>query len=456
MQLALKKRKNFSNDTLKKALKIAWPAVVESFFIAFTGLIDTLMVSSLSSYAVAAVGLTMQPKFIGLALFIAIGVATSAVVARRFGEGKKDLANKTLLTALYFTIISAIIVSLIFVFGADFIIKICGSTVNTHNDAVTYLKIIMGGMIFNCIQVTINSAQRGAGNTKITMTTNVTSSLVNITFNYLLIGGKFGFPALGIKGAAIATVLGAVVSSIMSIASLINKDRFLSLVYIVKEKLRPTLDAFKILVRFGYSVFIEQVLLRIGFAATAIMAANLGDNSMSAHQVAMNMMGITFSFGDGLQAAAVALIGKSLGENELEKAKEYGRTCQFIGAIISVVLAIVVFFSAKSIMQAFFPKNPEIVDIGVELMWLQIIIILFQIVQVIYMGCLRGAGDTLYTAIITTTSVTVIRTVVSYLFGFTFGLGILGVWVGVLADQITRFICSGIRFKRGKWVKIKI
>ncbi len=456
MLSVLKTAKNFSKETLIKTLEIAWPAVLESFFIAFAGLVDTLMVSSLSPYAVAAVGLTTQPKFIGLALFIAIGVATSAVVARRFGEGKKEEANKTLITSIAFTFFCAILVGVFFVFGADFIIKICGSTANTHSDAVDYLRIVMGGMIFNCIQISINSAQRGAGNTKITMTTNVTSNVINIIFNYILINGKLGFPALGIKGAAIATVLGTVVSSVMSLISLIKKDRFLSLIYIIKEKLHPTFNAFKILARFGYSVFIEQVLLRIGFAATAIMAANLGDFSMSAHQVAMNMMGITFSFGDGLQAAAVALIGKSLGERELEKAKEYGRACQFIGRIISIILAVVVLFTAKYIMQAFFPKNPEIVDIGVELMWLQIIIILFQIVQVIYMGCLRGAGDTLYTAIITTTSVTVIRTVVSYLFGFTFGFGILGVWVGVLADQITRFICSGLRFKRGKWVKIKI
>jgi Na+-driven multidrug efflux pump len=85
-----------------------------------------------------------------------------------------------------------------------------------------------------------------------------------------------------------------------------------------------------------------------------------------------------------------------------------------------------------------------------------IFVVIFQICQVIYMGCLRGAGDTLYTAIASTISVTIIRTVVSYLFGYTLGFGIIGIWMGVLGDQISRFIFATVRFKQGKWVQIKI
>ncbi len=450
------KKPKISKDTYKKALKIALPAIIETFFITFVGLVDSLMVSSISSYAVAAVGLTTQPKFIGLALFMATGVSTSAIVARRYGEGRKKDANETLATTLIFTFIMGIVMSLVFVFGADTIIRLCGSSSNTHDDAVTYLQIIMGGMIFNCMQIAINAAQRGAGNTKITMTTNVTSNLVNVVFNYLLIGGNFGFPALGVKGAAIATVLGTVVSCIMSIVSLIKKERFVSLIYIFKEKIRPTFNAFKVLLKFGYSIFFEQLLLRVGFAATAIMAANMGDDSMAAHQVAMNVMGICFSFGDGLQTAAVALIGKSLGERLYDKAKEYGKACQRLGAVISIALSIALLLLANPLMTLFFPTKSHIVDIGVSIMRLQIVIVLFQVSTVIFMGCLRGAGDNVYTATMSAVSVTVIRTVVSYVCAYVFTLGIFGVWLGVLADQLTRFIAGSIRFKQGKWVNIKV
>ena len=205
-------KRNYHKETLKITIDMAWPAIVESFFVAFAGLIDSLMVSSLGSYAVAAVGLTTQPKLLGLALFFALNVAISALVARRRGEKKQDSANEILLTAVLFIVIAAIISSIVFVLFAGAIIDFCGSTADTHNDAVVYFRIIMGGMIFNCIQMGINAAQRGAGNTKITMRTNVTSNTINILLNYLLINGRFGFPALGIRGAALATISGTVVS----------------------------------------------------------------------------------------------------------------------------------------------------------------------------------------------------------------------------------------------------
>ena len=86
----------YSRETVKFALKIAVPAMVESFFISFAGLVDSLMVSSLGPNAVAAVGLTGQPKLVGLAIFMAISVALSALVARRYGENKRDKANSIL------------------------------------------------------------------------------------------------------------------------------------------------------------------------------------------------------------------------------------------------------------------------------------------------------------------------------------------------------------------------
>lgn len=446
---------SYDKPIIKDSVNMAWPAIVESFFVAFAGLVDSFMVSSLGKNAVAAVGLTTQPKFLGMSLFIATGVALSALVARRRGQDKKDDANKILITAFLFIVVSAIIMSMIFVVLASPIIDLCGSSSETHDMAVTYFSIIMGGMIFNCIQIGINSAQRGAGNTKITMRTNVTSNVINIIFNYLLIGGHLGFPALGIAGAALATVLGTVVSCIMSICSLLNKKAFLSVFHIIAKRIRPSLEALGSLVKVGYSVFFEQILMRIGFMLTAIMAADMGTDAMAAHQVGMNIMGLSFSFGDGLQSAAVALIGRSLGQGKPELAKEYGRTCKMLGGCISVALAIVYFLGARWLYSMFF-REEEIVAIGVTIMYVIIFTVIFQIRQVIYMGCLRGAGDTLYTALSSTVSVTLIRTAVSFLCGYTLGLGITGIWMGVLGDQISRFLFASIRFKQGKWVQIKI
>ena len=450
-----KNKVKHSRENIRITFNMAWPSIVESFFVAFAGLVDSLMVSSLGSYAVAAVGLTTQPKFIGLSLFFALNVAISALIARRRGEEKPEEANRILSTAVVFIIAAAVLLSILFVVLASPIIHLCGSTPETHDSAVAYFKIIMGGMIFNCIQMGINSAQRGAGNTKITMRTNVTSNTVNIIFNYLLINGHFGFPALGIHGAALATVLGTVVACIMSVLSILNPDGFISLPYIMKNRIYPAMKSFINLVKVGYSVFFEQLLMRIGFMLTAIMAANQGTDAMAAHQVGMNIMGLSFSFGDGLQAAAVALIGRSLGAGDENLAKEYGSICRMFGGIISVCLAVIYFFGAGPLMRLFFEEE-HIVAIGINIMRVIIFVVAFQISQVVYMGCLRGAGDTFYTAVASTISVTFIRTAGSYLGGYVFGLGIVGIWLGVLADQISRFVFASTRFKKGKWTQIKI
>ena len=440
---------------IKETINIAWPAVVESFFIAFVGLVDSYMVSGLGSNAVAAIGLTTQPKFLGLSMFFAINVSLSALVARRRGENRKEEANRILVSGVLLILIAAVIISTALVAFAGDVIRLCGSNSDTHELATVYFKIVMGGMIFNCIQMGINSAQRGAGNTKITMRTNLASNTVNVIFNYLLIGGKFGFPAMGVRGAALATVLGTVVACAMSILSLFQKGCFVSIPFILKNKILPSLSAFQALFRVGYSIFFEQILMRVGFMATSIMAAKMGTAAMAAHQVGMNIMGLSFSFGDGLQATAVALIGRSLGERNHELAKAYGRTCRKLGMVISLVLAFVYFFGGRAIMSAFFDE-PEIVAIGVDITRIIIAVVIFQISQVIYMGCLRGAGDTGYTALASIISVTVIRTVFSYVCGYALGFGINGVWMGILADQVSRFIFGSVRFKQGRWTDIRI
>ena len=107
-------------------------------------------------------------------------------------------------------------------------------------------------------------------------------------------------------------------------------------------------------------------------------------------------------------------------------------------------------------MLGLFFKEKHIVDISISILYIAIITVLFQVRQIIYMGCLRGAGDTLYTAIASMTSVTVIRTLVSYIGAYVFMMGIVGIWLGILADQISRLIFSYIRYKKGNWINIKI
>ena len=443
------------NAMTKKAISVAWPAMTESFFVTLAGMIDTMMVAELGSYAVAAVGLTNQPKFIGLTIFFGINVAVSALIARRRGENRRESAHEILLTATALTILLCTVITVLFVVFAPQIMEMAGSNEDTHEPAVEYFQIIMGGMFFNVLTMIINAAQRGSGNTRISMTTNLTSSVVNVIFNYLLIGGHLGFPAMGIRGAAIATVLGTVVSAGMAVHSLFRKSSYVRIPDMIRQKIRITRESLKSIWGLTYTSSLENIAMRIGFLATALLAARLGTDEFAAHNIGMNLLGLGFSFADGMQVAAVALTGRALGEGNKEEAKAYGGICQRIGFLISVVLALLLLVGGRWYYSLYFTEA-HILDMGVIITRYVMFIVLLQISQIIYTGCLRAAGDVKYTLAGALISVTLIRTVVTVLLVLVFNLGLHGIWLGVMSDQLSRFTLMRMRFRKGKWVDIRI
>lgn len=452
--LALKIKDN--RQLISRAANVAWPAILESFFVALVALVDSFMVSIVGAYAVAAVGLTIQPKFICLAVFIAINTSVSALVARRKGQGERESANRILITAIICVLVGVVVISTIAVVYANEIIHLMGSEPDTHDSAVAYFRIIIGFMVFNCISLVINAAQRGSGNTKIAMRTNITSNVVNVIFNYLLIHGNLGFPALGVRGAAIATVFGTIVACGMSIASLFHKDSFVSVPFMLEKKLFATRRALKDIVSFASNVCVEQLMLRFGFMVSAVLAANLGTQAMAAHQLGMNIMQLSFSFGDGLQVAAVTLIGQSLGQGKPELAKKYGNICQGMGLAISIALSAIYLLLGRLIYNLYFPNDPPIVEIGIMIMKFMVLIVLCQVSQVVFMGSLRGAGDVRFTTVTSMISVAIFRPGISYIAAYALNLGITGIWIGVLADQVMRLVLTGARFRSGKWTQKKI
>ncbi|MGI5893074.1 MAG: MATE family efflux transporter [Candidatus Merdivicinus sp.] len=435
------------------AVQMAWPSILESFLVALVGFIDTIMVSSLGSYAIAAVGLTTQPKFICLAIFISMNVAVSALVARRRGEDDRESANRILMQALIITIILAAIITTAAVAFADPILKLAGTAPDTHDAAVTYFRIISAGMIFNVVSLVINAAQRGSGNTKIAMRTNMVSNGVNIIFNYLLIGGHFGFPKLGVAGAAVATVIGTVFACGMSIYSICKKDRFLYLRTL--KKIRFDKRTLLSLADLGSSTLAEQIFLRIGFLTYAMIVARLGTNAFAAHQVGMNIMSISFSFGDGLSVAAVALVGRSLGQKRTDLAKIYGAICQRMGFLFSILLCIVYTTLSEQIF-LLFSEDTEILGYGRMIMSMIAVIVFMQITQVIYSGCLRGGGDTRFVALVSLVSVAFFRPFCGWLFCYPLGMALTGAWIGLVVDQFCRLVMTFFRFKSGKWTKHQI
>jgi len=302
--------------------------------------------------------------------------------------------------------------------------------------------------------LTINAAQRGAGNTKISMTTNLTANLVNLIFNYLLIGGHLGFPKLGVAGAAIATVLGSIVGFGMALYSVLGRrHHFLCL----RSPAPWSFDkgTMKSLTHISSSALVEQVFMRIGFFTYAKIVAGLGTDAFATHQICMNIMSMSFTFGDGLQVACAALVGQNLGAKRPDLSIIYGKVGQRIALCISALLSLLFFTCAGPLMRLF-TTDAEIVREGIPLLYITAIVTYAQISQVVYSGCLRGAGDTRYVAMVSMVSIMVVRPLLSYVLCYPIGMGLIGAWVGVLIDQYMRLFATMPRFSSGKWTKIQV
>ncbi|MEG1182017.1 MAG: MATE family efflux transporter, partial [Oscillospiraceae bacterium] len=349
------------------------PSMTESFLIALVAFVDTMMVSTLGDYAISAVGLTTQPKMLLFSFFMALSIAVSALVARRKGEGDQVSANKVMKNALIIALAAVVVISVSGCVFADSIIKFAGSQSDTHEYAVAYFRIIIAFMFFNVISMTINAAQRGVGNTKIAMRTNIVSNLVNVCFNYLLIGGNLGFPKLGVSGAAIATVIGAGCACAMSLRSVLVSGGYLCLK--MKTGLKDP-KSLRSMASIGASAFAEQVFLRFGFFVYAIIIASLGTEAFATQQIGANVLNISFSFGDGLSVAAVALVGRSLGEKRIDLAAIYGGFCQRCGLICSAVLSLVYVIFGRSIVELF-SDSPEVIEKGTLIMYMMTVIVMF-------------------------------------------------------------------------------
>lgn len=442
-----------TEEVYKKTLKIAWPSAMEAILISLIGAVDMMMVGGLGTSAIAAVGITTQPKFLIMAFVLALNTGTTVIVSRRKGENNQEGARKALRNALIFSVGISFVSSFIgFVFSRD-ILLFSGANLDYINEAVTYFNIVLVGNFFYLVSLTITAAQRGVGNTKISLVTNLSANIVNVIFNYLLINGIWIFPRWGIAGAAVATSLGNIVSLVLAIYNLSNKDNFLH----INFKQDWSLDK-KTLVsiwKISSSSLIEQVFIRIGFMMYAKAVAGLGTLQFATHYIVMQVMSITFSAGDGLSIATSSLVGQSLGAKRPDLAYIHGKVSQRIGMVISFTLAILIILN-RSLIISLFSTDPKIIDLGAQILIILSFIIQFQIAQVITVGSLRGAGDVKFVAMLSLLSVTIIRPLLTYFLAYSMGFGLYGAWFSVVMDQMIRYFVGRYRFKKAEWVKIEV
>lgn len=447
----------------KRVLGIAGPAVIELILTSLTSLADTVMVGKLGPYAISAVGLTNQPRFVMLAVFVALNVGTTALVARFKGEGNKADAEIVAVQSIALTFLAALALTVPGVVFAREMVRFMGAGSDTVDAAADYFAILMVGFVPTALPLAISALLRGVGDTKVSMRYNVTANAVNIVFNYFLIYGTFGFPRLGVAGAAIATVIGNCAACAMAFYAIAGrrfrrnkggKAAFIEL-RLTRRTLAPNVPMIKRIVRIGLPSAAEQFALRAGLLIYTITVTGLGTAVFATHQIILTILNLSFVNGQAFGIAATSLVGQSLGGKDPEAARDSAVACRRIGAIISTILGILMFAFRFQLM-ALFTVDEGIVALGAGIMILPALIQPFQSSFQIYAGALRGAGDSLYPAISLAVGILGIRPLLSLVFVRGARWGLFGAWLALALDQIVRFLLIRRRFQGGKWVRCRV
>lgn len=434
-------------------LKLAWPSALEALLVSLVSAIDTMMVGELGQTAITAVGITNQPRLILLAMIFSLNTGITAVTARRKGQEDQTGANNVLRTGIILSAIISILMALLGYIFAKPILRIAGAEASYIDDAMTYLRILMFSIPFQGLNLTINAAQRGCGKTKISMWSNMVSNIINIVFNYILINGIGIFPRLEVAGAAIATTMGAIAAFIVSTATLFGKNNYLSFFHKSIWTIKKTI--IYPIIRVASSAFVEQVFMRIGFFAYAAIIARLGNTEYATHLICMNILSLSFAFGNGLSIAASALVGQNLGAKRPDLSIIYGKTGQRLAFMISSVIFFLFLFEGEFLV-SLFSDEQAIIALGGNIMTLAAFCTHSQTSQVVMSGCLRGAGDTNYVAITAFISIAIVRPFLTYVLCFPLGLGLYGAWIALGLDQLFRVIVNFRRFSSGKWALIQL
>jgi len=435
------------------AVNVAWAAVAETFLISLISMADTVMVSVIGEEAIAAVGLVTQPRFLVMTLVTALNTAVTAITARRKGENNARGASDCLKQGIVLSALISLAACLLVSPFTEPLLRFVGAQDDAIGMSKTYFDTLLRALPVLCVSLTISAALRGTGNTKASMAINMSSNLVNLAFNYLLIGGNLGFPALGVRGAALATDIGWSVGLLLGVCFVTRRGAFLSV--LSTRGWAPERENLRSVFKVASGTLVEQLCMRAGFMMYGMIVAGLGTLMFAAHQILSNIMSLSFSFGEGYGIAASSLVGQNLGRKRPDLSIVYGKICQRLSFLTSTAVFLVLALFGRHMMRAF-TDDATIVETGGRVMVIMVAIIYLQASQMIFMGSLRGAGDTRYTAVVSLVCIAGVRPAISWSLAYAAGVGLLGAWVGFLVDQALRLYFTFRRFSSGKWVKIKL
>ncbi|MGL5416740.1 MAG: MATE family efflux transporter [Clostridium sp.] len=434
---------------LKERLKkITWPILVEMILMSLLGSIDVFMLGKYSDNAVAVVGIINQLVWMINLAFCITTAGTSILLTQYLGfkKSEEDVVQ-----------ICGISIGLNFLLGL--ILSIClvgGSTrlfrlLNTPLELITlgngYMQIIVGFSFVIAIMMTFTAILRAHELTKICMKITLLMNGINIIGNYLLIFGKFGFPELGVTGAAIATTF----SRIVALVILGYKVYKLVLHKITMEIIKNfSKEHFKNIVKIGIPTVSEQFSYNITQLIITSFINTMAISSIATKGYINNIVFLSFMFSAAVGQGASIVIGQLIGEGKEEKAYEVYKYSIKISMIITVISSLVLVVLGKAIL-GFFTSNEEILSLGIILLAVDVLLEPGRAMNLVGINGIRATGDVKYPVYIAIFSMWIFAVGLAYVLGVYLKLGLVGVWIAFAVDEWVRGILIYKRWKSGKW-----
>ncbi|MBO4107220.1 MATE family efflux transporter [Streptococcus suis] len=423
----------------KRIIKLALPATVENIFQTLVGFVDTLLIAQLGLVAVTAVGLANTILNVYLAVYIALGVAATALVSRSIGAGNKEAVAYQVRQALVLSLVTGLIFGLFsLVFGRQLLV-LMGADSESLAGAQVFFYWVGGLTIFQSLMTILGTILRAAGDTVTPMKISLLTNLFNVVLDYILIFGIGSWSGLGIVGTALGTVLARLLGTVLLYLKVQQTDLAVDFKHLFH------LGSPKEMVTLTIPAALERLVMRLGQVVYFSLIVGLGTTVYASHMIAGNIESFTYMPAYGLATAAAVLIGQALGKGDVLTIRRVAFLSSAYGVAIMSLLGIVLFFGAPS-FALLFTKAPEAVSQVVIALRIDAFNQPGLAVSLIMAGALQGLGDTkspLYSTVIGMWGLRVLGVIV---LGQMFGFGIAGVWLSILIDLLLRAIFLTWRF----------
>ncbi len=418
---------------LRPMARLAGPLVMANLGWMSMGIVDTMMVGRVSAEAIGAVSLG-GILFTTIALFgggILLGLDT--LVPQAFGAGHIEDCHRSLLASIYLSLPLAGVLMAILWRLSPFLNSF-GINANVLNLAIPYLKALSCSTWPLLLYFALRGYLQGMNQVRPVMFALISANLVNVCGNWILIYGHLGMPAMGAVGSGWSTCLARIYMVLVLVAYALYHDRR-NQTGMAGTSLQPDFARLRRLFGLGFPAAM-QITAEVGvFAVATTLIAKLDAASLAAHQIALNAASATYMVPLGIASAAAVRVGQALGREDAKAVGESGWTAVGLGGAFMSLAALAFLLFPQSIVRAFTP-DPAVMKTGVSLLAVAAFFQLFDGLQTVSTGALRGAGDTRTPMLAHLLAYWLLGLPLGYFLCFKLGWRAPGLWVGLCVALI--------------------